>query len=111
MSIPGAFAAAVVDYENGVPLGADCSRPDFDVEMAACGNCRVVRTKTDLMRRLSLEGPIEDILITLPDQHHLIRQLTSSSGPLFLYLALDRNRGNLGMARRQLAQLDEMIPI
>jgi hypothetical protein len=55
---------------------------------------------------------IEDILITLGRQYHIIRPLTSRSGTgLFLYLALDRNRGNLALARHQMRVVAESIEI
>ncbi|MEU6012223.1 hypothetical protein [Streptomyces sp. NPDC047453] len=38
--------------------------------------------------------------------YHLIRPLTSRSGSLILYLALDRSRGNLALARHSLKRIE-----
>jgi hypothetical protein len=61
---------------------------------------------------LKLNDRIEDVLITLGTQYHLIRPITSRSGAgLFLYLALDKSRANLAMARRQLQQIEMNLDI
>lgn len=108
MKISGAKATALVDWESGLTLGTAGS--NFDIDLAAAGNTNVVRSKLEIMKNLKIEGGIEDILITLKDQYHLIRMMHDNHN-LFLYLALDRNGANLGMARHQLTALEKDLEI
>jgi hypothetical protein len=72
----------------------------------------VVRAKLRAMEMLNISEKIEDILITLDSQYHLIRPLTSRSGKgLFLYLALRRDRANLAMARHQLKRIENDLDV
>ena len=112
MSVEGALGAALVDYSSGMSLGEVCVTKDLDLTVAAAGNTEVVRAKMRTMEMLKMNDVIEDILITLGRQYHLIRPLTSRSGAgLFLYLALDRSRGNLALARHQMRAITDAIEI
>ena len=84
----------------------------LDLDVAAAGNTEVIRAKLRTMHALNINEQIEDILITLGTQYHLIRLLQSTSGRgLFLYLVLDKNRANLAMARRRLANLEAALTL
>ena len=112
MEIEGAVGAAVVDYSSGMALGTLSSTKTLDLEVAAAGNTEVVRAKMRTMDQLGLNDAIEDILITLSGQYHVIRPLTSRKGQgLFLYLALDRARGNLALARHRLKTIDGALEV
>jgi len=112
MEIEGAVGAAVVDYSSGMALGTLSSTKALDLEVAAAGNTEVVRAKMRTMDQLGLNDAIEDILITLSGQYHVIRPLTSRKGQgLFLYLALDRARGNLALARHRLKTIDGALEV
>lgn len=107
-NIKGAFAVALVDYDSGMTLGSRGGSPEFDLEVAAPGNSDVVRTKMDLMQKLNLRESIEDILITLDTQYHLIRPIRGlADEKLFFYLVLNRAQANLAMARRDLRVIEK----
>ncbi|WP_333770685.1 hypothetical protein [Streptomyces sp. IBSBF 2435] len=106
MSVEGAIGVALVDYDSGMALGTLGGGRGLDLEVAAAGNTEVVRAKVRTLSMLAIDDAIEDILITLATQYHLIRLLSSSRGSLFLYLALDRGRANLALARHVLKQIE-----
>jgi hypothetical protein len=112
MAIDGALGAVVVDYNSGMALGALGGSKDLDLTVAAAGNTEVVKAKLRTMESLGLKDGIEDILITLGSQYHVIRPLTGRGGKgLFLYLALDRSRANLALARHHLKSIEEKLEI
>ncbi len=108
MSIDGALAAALVDYQSGMCLAQAGSGMNLD--LAAAGNTQVVRAKLQTMESLGLRRGIEDILITLSDQYHLIRLVPNSTG-LFLYLVLDKAKGNLALARYKLTDIERSLKV
>ena len=111
MQIDGAIGAALVDYETGMSLG-QAGGGDLDLDVAAAGNSDVVKAKLRTMNALGLNEKIEDILITLSSQYHLLRLITARSGQgLFLYMALDKGKANLAMARRQLTNLEKDVQV
>ncbi|MEV7117591.1 hypothetical protein [Kitasatospora griseola] len=111
MSIEGALGAALVDYESGMSLGFLGGSQQLDLEVAAAANTEVVRAKMRALAVLSIDDAIEDVLITLSTQYHLIRPLADSQGSLFLYVALDRSRANLALARHSLKRIESALAI
>ncbi|MEU0541961.1 hypothetical protein [Nocardia sp. NPDC005978] len=112
MDVDGALGAAVVDYTSGMTLGTAGGSPGLDLQVGAAGNTEVVRAKMRTIEQMGLNEGIEDILITLAGQYHLLRPLNSQpSAGLFLYLALDRSRANLALARHNLRRIEEGLQI
>ena len=108
MNIEGALGVALVDWESGMPLGTLGGGKYLDLDLAGAGNTEVVRAKMRTIQSLQLNDMIEDILITLGKQYHLIRLMTNADGAqnMFLYLALDRSKANLALARHQLRRIE-----
>ena len=112
MTIDGAIGAALVDYDSGLTLGVAGGGPDRDMNVASAGNTDVVRAEMRTLQMVGVRDEIEDILITLDSEYHLIRQLNSARGySLFLYLALSKSRANLGLARHQLRRIEASLEI
>ena len=110
MQIEGAVGVALVDYTSGMALGTLGSNKDVDLMVAAAGNTDVVRAKLRTMEMLKLKDQIEDILITLGNQYHMIRLLNSrNTQGLFFYMVLNKQRANLAMARHQLRIIEENL--
>jgi hypothetical protein len=103
MTIDGAQAVALVDYESGMLLGEAGS--GMDMEVAAAGNTEVIRAKMKTAASLNLNDTIEDILISLGKAYHILRPVSRKKG-LFLYLVLDRNKSNLALARRKVQDVE-----
>lgn len=111
LSIEGATGAALVDISSGMALASGGS-PGFDLTVAAAGNSNVVRAKLKTMNDLGLNGNIEDIMITLSSQYHLVNVLNASeTSGLFVYLVLDRNTANLALARHKLNAISARISL
>jgi hypothetical protein len=104
MTADGALCAAVVDSASGMMLGAIGS--GVDLEVAAAGNTEVMRAKLKTMRALGLNDNIEDILITLGKQYHLLRPMAQKEG-VFIYFVLDKAKSNLALARRKLQEVEK----
>jgi hypothetical protein len=104
----GALCAALVDANSGMTLGQMGS--GLDLDLAAAGNTEVVRAKMKTMKSLGLSDAIEDILITLGKQYHIIRPVASKPG-LFLYLVLDKSRSNLALARRNCQDAEQTLTL
>ncbi|MEV6071162.1 hypothetical protein AB0L82_31840 [Nocardia sp. NPDC052001] len=112
MLLDGAIGAAVVDYGSGMPLGMVTGPKDLDIEIAAAGTTEVIRAKIHTIEQLGLNDSIEDVLITLGSQYHILRPSRGRHARgVFLYLALDRGKGNLALARHRLKAIEEDLEV
>lgn len=99
--IPGFIAASLVDLESGMTLGARSVRGDFDLTAASAYNSEMVKQKLKIMRALNLKTTLEDMLITLGDQIHVIKMVSATT---FIYLCVDRSQSNLAIVRNVLTK-------
>jgi len=82
----------------------------LDLELAGAGNSQVVKAKMETMKSLGIKGEIEDMLITLEAQLHIIRPTHLHDG-LFIYLVLDKSKANLALARRKVQSIEEQLEV
>jgi predicted regulator of Ras-like GTPase activity (Roadblock/LC7/MglB family) len=106
---PGFIGACVVDSDTGMVLAIE-GGGRMDLELAAAGNTEVVRAKRRTITSLHLNDKIEDILISLHTQYHLIRPLEANDA-VFIYVALDRKLSNLALARMAMKTVEKSISI
>jgi hypothetical protein len=108
LTLDGSLCCMLADSTSGMMLGS--AGAGVDLELAAAGNTEVVRAKMKTMRSLGLNDVIEDILITLGKQYHLIRPVARKEG-LFVYVVLDKSKSNLALARRKLQDVEKDLAI
>jgi hypothetical protein len=113
MTIPGAVGASIVDYTTGFPVATTGAAPNEDHEAAAVGTAEVVQAANSRSLFVSAipHDLLEDLIITTAGGYHLLRLVqTEFDSRLVLYVWLDRVRGNLAVARRQMQRLaDELV--
>nr|WP_262907838.1 hypothetical protein [Hymenobacter sp. 15J16-1T3B] len=99
--MPELLAVAVVDARSGTSLAAHSNAANIAPATAAAFNAEVVRQKQKALTALNLiDEHIEDILISLSNQLHLMR--LADGGRKFIYLAVSAHDTNLAAAREVL---------
>lgn len=94
--LTGFMAASIVDLDSGLTLAARSNRVDFDLSVASAHNSEMVKQKLQILKALNLKTTLEDLLVTLGDQIHLVKLM----GPgTFLYLAVEKAGTNLAIVR------------
>jgi predicted regulator of Ras-like GTPase activity (Roadblock/LC7/MglB family) len=107
--LDGFIGAALVDADSGMVLGTE-GGGSLNLDVAAAGNTEVVRAKRRVAEALNLGDEIEDMLITLGRQYHLLRPLRSRPA-IFFYLALERSKSNLALARIKVADVEKGLTL
>ncbi len=106
-NLPGYIAVTVTEVSSGVCYVSDSVKSNFDPEVASVFNLEVVKAKYNAIKALELTAGIQDILITLDSQIHIID--VSENGDYFIYLAVDSDQANLGMTRALLKKYKKDI--
>lgn len=106
-SLDGYISSALIDLESGMLMAGD-GDGSIDLELASAGNSEVLKSKMRVAESLKLNDSVEDILITLTKQYHLLRPLATNN-KIFLYLVLSRDKSNLAMARHLLKSFEKEL--
>ncbi len=108
LELPGARSAALVDSDTGMVLGHAGS--DTDLDITAASNTEVVRAQLKSIGTLGSKDVIDDILITLSTQYDIVRPLAANPS-IFLYLALDKSKANLALARHKVSECEKQLTL
>ena len=106
-NVSGFIAVSVTEIKTGMSYCSLSVDPTFDPELASAYNLEVIKAKFAAIKALGLSQKIDDVLITLTSQIHIID--VSENGEYFVYLAVDSSRANLGMSRALLKKYSKDI--
>ena len=106
-NVSGFIAVSVTEIKTGMSYCSLTIDPSFDPELASAYNLEVVKAKFAAIKILGLTQKIDDILITLSTQIHIID--ISENYEYFVYLAVDSTKANLGMTRAVLKKYSKDI--
>jgi hypothetical protein len=106
-NIPGYIAVAVTEIKSGISYFSDSAVASFDPELASAFNLEVVKAKLNAISALGLAQNIDDIMISLTNQIHIID--ISENNEYFIYLAVDSSKANLGMTKALLNKFKKDI--
>ncbi|MEV4681455.1 hypothetical protein [Streptomyces kurssanovii] len=119
MVVPGARGAAIVDWTSGLALGSIGETPGGDHEATAAETAELARMAAEYPtfapeEETAPDGakglPVEDLIVTTRTGYHVVRFVeTTFDSSVFLHLWLDRDTGNLALARLRLADLAERL--
>ncbi|MFE3143503.1 hypothetical protein ACWC0A_28060 [Streptomyces scopuliridis] len=116
MNLPGARGAAIVDWTSGLALGTAGESPNGDHEATAAETAELARAAAEYTAFTPAAAaghkgpPVEDLIVTTRTGYHLLSFVeTTFDSSVFLHLWLDRDTGNLALARLRLGQLAERL--
>ncbi|NGO78590.1 hypothetical protein G6045_23465 [Streptomyces sp. YC504] len=94
LEITGVTGVAVVDFQQRRVLGSVDRDSGLDMDKVAYGDSDVMRAKLYTLELLGYRpDSVEDILITLERELHIIRPLLRlREGGIFVYLVVDREQ-------------------
>ncbi|MEU7165325.1 hypothetical protein AB0A70_11860 [Streptomyces morookaense] len=114
LAIDGATGVAIVDFQQRRVLGCLDRGSGLDMDKVAYGDSDVMRAKLYTLELLGYTpDSVEDILITLDRELHMIRPLPRlREGGVFIYLVLDRAQApSLDEIRRQLRSMEPLLAL
>ena len=102
-----AFGAALVTAA-AMPTAVWAQTADATLRGKAAANTEVVRAQLKSMATLGSTDAIDDILITLSTQFDIVRPLAANPS-IFLYLAMDKNKSNMALARFKVTECEKQL--
>ncbi|MFF4170968.1 hypothetical protein [Streptomyces sp. NPDC001744] len=117
MTLPGARGASLVDWTSGLALGTAGDSPVGDHETTAAETAELARSAAEFDTFTTADDgpgaggpPVEDLIVTTRAGYHVLRFVeTSFDSSVFLHLWLDRDTGNLALARMRLRDIAERL--
>ncbi|GAW90171.1 TPA: hypothetical protein ACT5CK_001458 [Flavobacterium psychrophilum] len=106
-NVSGFIAVAITEIKSGVSYYSLSADKNFDPELAAAFNLEVVKAKLNAINALGLNQSIDDILINLSSQIHIID--VSDNNEYFIYLVVDASKANMGMTKALLNKYKKEI--
>ena len=103
--LDGYTAAMLIDGQSGVVIGGDGDGAHPDMQVSSAGYCEVYRLERELVASLGVADQIEDVVITLSTQYHILHAIPNHPS-LLLCVVLDR-AANLALARYAITAADE----
>lgn len=103
--VSGFLGAALYDIDAQVCLASVDGDVRAQVTTAVGHHADMVLAKRRTLSNLQLDDEIEDIVISLGREYHLLR-LCRRQPRLFFFLSLDRSKANLAMARYVLSDVE-----
>ena len=105
--IEGLIVLTLVDYYDGSVLGA-IGDDDLNIDMFALEGAAIFKHQKKLIKQLNKTDYVEEILISMKNQYHIIHPLESNHS-LFLYVILDRDHSNLAYAHHEIQRLERHL--
>ncbi len=96
-NIQGYKAMSICDIESGETIFSESLVPSFDIELASACNLEVIKAKLKAIDTLELDDNIDNIIIHLMKDVHII-DITKSK-KYFIYLALDAKKSTIGLVK------------
>ncbi|XXQ69106.1 hypothetical protein ACKLNO_04385 [Neisseriaceae bacterium B1] len=107
--LDGVLAVGIVDYNKNKLLASAYNNCSYNLEAVALGGSEVIRAKLATVESLNMDDSINDILITLTTQYHLICP-SKNQRHLFIYMAVERDKANLSRCRTAMFHAESLIP-
>lgn len=107
--LDGVMGTCLVDCRSGQILGSLDNRSAIDLSKIATHYVELMLVERRMLKNLDLKGQLEDMLIALNDQYHVVRPLAGVNDGLFVFMILHRATANLGMTRHSLRDFEKTL--